>query len=123
MADDPKDPPADPPKDPAAEGEGRLDRIEDKVDKLASLVAKVIPGSRKEAGEREEAKLDRPSTVEEQVQAELDRRDKAAAAKAKDDKDTADKETTAQRLARLEEKPPEPPIRRATRMLGWGGGR
>lgn len=106
----------EPPADP-----DRLDRIESKVDTLADVVAKLVPGSHAEAQDREEARLDRPSTVEEQVRAELARRDKQAA----DDQAAAaaqtERETLQARLAKLEEQPPQPPVRRATKLLGWGG--
>lgn len=106
--------------DPEAE---RLGRLEEKVDRLAAMVAKVIPGSHAEAEAREEKHLDRASSIEEQVQAELDKRDRQAADAAAAEKDKADRETTAQRLARLEEKPPAPPRQRRTILLGWGDGR
>lgn len=101
-------------------GEDRMDRIEDKVDKLAAAVSKLIPGSHAEAEDRVESRLDRSSTVEEQVRAELDKAKREQEAAAAADADKAERETVGQRLARLEEKPPQPPVRRATKLLGWG---
>jgi flagellar motility protein MotE (MotC chaperone) len=101
----------------------RLDRLEGKVDKLADMLAKLVPsGSHADAQARTERRLDRPSTVEEQVRAELakaradqERAEQEQAAK-------AEQETVAQRLARLEEVKPEPPERRSTRVM-WGSTR
>jgi hypothetical protein len=98
---------------------GRLSRIEDRLDALAAAVARLVPGSHGEAERRTEERLDRPSTVEEQVRAGL--------AKEREEQARADQvrqanETVAQRLAKLEETKPEPPERRSTRVM-WGSTR
>lgn len=116
-AGDPAQPPAtqDPPK------EDRLGRLEDKVDKLADAVARIVPAGHADAQQRTEARLDRPSSVEEQVQAELKRaRDDEARAR---ETEAAKSEMTQvkEELAKLKEKPPAEPRSRAARMLtGWG---
>lgn len=97
-------------------GEGdRLTRIEERLDTLAAAVSRLIPGSHKEAQQRTEERLDRPSTIEEKVREELARRDREAALKSAQD----EAQSLGQRVARLEEKPPEPPERRSTRVM-WG---
>ena len=102
----------------APEGD-RLDRLEGKVDALAAAVARLVPGVHKASTEKVEARLDRPSTVEEQVQAELvkareaEARDKAAA----DEK--SEREQMKADLARLTESKPEPPVPMRQRLLGW----
>lgn len=101
----------------------RLDRVEDKLDKLADAVNRLLPGSHKEAEHRTEERLDRSSSIEEQVAAELEKRDRLAREQADADAAKAERETTAQRLARLEERPPAPPRSRRTTLLGWGDGR
>lgn len=99
----------------------RLGRLEDKVDKLAGLVARVLPGSHAEAQDRTEQHLDRGSSIEEAVQAELARRDKKAAEDQAAATAAAEKETLHQRLARLEEQPPQEPRSRLKRLAGgWG---
>jgi len=93
----------------------RQGRIEDKLDEL---LGHLKPGSK-----QPEDTGGAPPSVEEQVQAELARA-KAEEAKAKDDEAAkAERETTATRLAKLEEHPPKPPVRRSTKLLGWGDGR
>ena len=92
----------------------RQDRIESKLDQLLSS-----GGTRSREGEGN-APEGRPSTIEEQVRAELARaeteRSVAAAQAAKEEEHL----TMAQRLAKLEESPPVQPIRRATKAM-WGG--
>ena len=101
------------------EGEpDRLDRLESKVDALAAAVGRLVPGIHKASTARVEARLDRPTTVEEQVQAELGRRDKEA-------KEKEWREGVDSRLAAAEapkpppEQPPAPPIPLKQRILGW----
>lgn len=107
---------------PPDEGE-RLDRVEDKLDALAAAVAKLVPGSHAEAEKRTEGRLDRASSVEEAVQAELEKRDRLEAEKRAKETERAEGESMKERLARLEEKPPAPPRSRKTAALGWGDGR
>jgi len=88
-----------------------------KVDKLAELVSRIIPGSHAEAQQRTEERLDRPSSIEEQVRAELARaKEQEAAEQAAAGKD----QELQSRLAKLEETPPAQPVPRRTRLLGWG---
>ena len=97
-----------------------IDALASKVDRLAELVAKVIPGSHAQAEQRVEERLDRPSTVEEQVKAELDKAKREEAERAAREARDADDKQLRETVAKLAEKPPEPPVRRATRLLGWG---
>lgn len=98
-----------------------VDRVENKLDALIDVVNGLLPGTHGEAEQRTSERLDRPSSIEEQVKAELAK----AEARRKQDEDAAaakaEHESTRERLARLEELPPEPPARRATKLLGWGG--
>ena len=102
----------------------RLERVEDKVDQLAALVHKLLPagaGQEKAGGGSEEpSPAGRPPTVEEQVQAELDRRDREAKATAEAEAEKSERAELREAVAKLREKPPEPPIRRSTKLLGWG---
>lgn len=102
---------------PNTDGEAtRLERVESKVDRLADAVSRLLPASHAESQQRVESKLDRESSVADQVRAELDRRDH--------EQQTAAEETSlADRVKALEEKPPGAPVRRATKLLGWGDGR
>jgi uncharacterized membrane protein YukC len=93
----------------------RIDRIEAKLDDLLSKL-----GSRQQAETDERTRLDRPSTVEEQVRAELERakREEAAAATAESEKSQL--QQMQEQLAKLHETPPDvPPPPRRTRVM-WG---
>jgi hypothetical protein len=101
----------------------RLDRVETKLDALIETVNKIIPGSHAEAEERTERRLDRGSTVAEEVKAELEKaRQEEAKRKAADD-DKSERQQMRDDLAKLKEVPPAQPVPRRTRMLGWGDGR
>lgn len=102
---------------------GTLERVEGRLDRLEQLVRNLIPGSRRESAERVEDRLDRPSNVEEQVRAELARAQREQAEADAAQASEQERETIAQRVAKLEERPPAEPVRRATRALGWGDGR
>lgn len=101
----------------------RIARVESKVDTLVDAMNKLLPGSHAEAQQRTEERLDRGSTVEDQVRAELARAKEEEQAQAAKDAEKAEGESLKERLARLEEKPPAPPRSRRTAMLGWGDGR
>lgn len=101
----------------------RIVAVESAVERIERAVSSLIPGSHREAEQRTEARLDRGSTVEDQVRAELERAKQEERAQAAKDAERAEGESLKERLARLEEKPPAPPRSRRTAMLGWGDGR
>ena len=97
----------------------RLGRLEDKVDRLADAVAGIVPATRGQAEQRTEHRLDRPSSVEEQVRAELARKDKAAAEKAEQDRLAAELAGVRDSVAALTEKRPAAPVPLREKILGW----
>lgn len=99
-----------------------LDALSAKVDKLAEAVSKILPGSHAEAERRTESRLDRASSVEEQVRAELARRDREAAEKQDAEAKAREHEDLKATVAKLAERAPQPAERRSTRMM-WGGQR
>ena len=118
------DPPGAGPGDGQDDGQdgstsARLDALEGKVDALVTAVGKLVPSSRADAQRREEDRLDRPSRIAELVQAELTRRDKERADRETADAEQAERARDRERLAKLEEHPPAPPVRRSTRFM-WG---
>lgn len=119
--------PNDPPADDGGQDDGtdeRLDRLEATVGRIEQALTKLVPtGTRPDARRRVERRLDAGSSIEEQVAAELDRRDKAAADKKAADEAAERERSTAARIAALEERPPAAPVKRATKVLGWGSPR
>lgn len=106
-----------------AEAEGFTEAEESQIIAIVErVVARIIPGSHAEAEARTERRLDRPSTVEEQVKAELAKaradQDRAAAAEA----EKSERQTLREQVAKLAEVKPEPPERRSTRVM-WGSAR
>jgi len=112
----PPAPPGEHPGEPPAE---RLDRVEHTLDRLVSVVEHIIPGSHAEAEERTEERLDRPSTVEEQVRAELAKAKADEEAAAAADAEKGERESLAAQLKKLEEKPPAAPLRKVEHLMGW----
>lgn len=113
--------------DPPAGTEDRLDRLETDVSEvkgdIKQILAKLLPGNHAEAEHRTEEHLDRGSSLEDRVRAELARARKEDQDKTAADREKADAESMKERLARLEETPPAPPRSRRTALLGWGDGR
>jgi len=100
--------------------EDRVERLEGGQNRILSKLDELIGGVHQRAEAGTEQRLGRPSTVEEQVQAELARRDKEAAEKASRDEQASEVKTLRQRIAELAEKPPEQPQPRRQRVM-WGG--
>jgi len=122
---------ADPPSDPGSSGssstEDRLGHLETAVERIEAAIGRLVPGSHAEAQQRTEQRLDRGSSVAEQVRAELARAKEeetaAAATATAAETEQNERRQVAERLARLEEQPPAPPRSRRTVLLGWGDGR
>ena len=100
----------------------RLTHLEEAVTGIRDTLQQVLAGRGAAAGthaaaqEHTEGRLDRPTTVEEQVAAAL-------AAKEKQQREDAlhgDVESVKAQVAQLAETPPQPPERRVERFMGWG---
>jgi hypothetical protein len=103
----------------APELETRVDRVESKLDQLISIVSGKEQQGQKIAQRGREAELNAPTTVADQIRAQLEERDRKAA-------ETAGKQAETDRVAALEakiaemsEQPPETPARRVERFMGW----
>jgi len=98
---------------------GRIDGIETKLDTLIDKLSGKEGQAHAAAEQHTEDRLDRPSTIAEQIREQL------AEAKAREAAD-AEKRGQAERLAAVEqrvtdmaEKTPEAPQRRIEKILGW----
>jgi len=107
---------------PPAELEDRVEHLETGQSKILSKLDELLgTGSKahEAAEEHEEKHLDRPSTIEEQVRAELAKAD-AERAKAKDaEDDKSERATIKETLAKLTEQKPAAPQPRRQRVM-WG---
>jgi hypothetical protein len=98
------------------ETDARLNRLETEQTKQAGMLQQILdrvsgsaPAAPPAAQQATAAELDKGGVVQE-VLAELGRRSDQAA-------ETAQAETIAQRVAKLEEKPPREPLRKITRIM------
>ena len=101
------------------EQDERIGRLEAGIDKILDVLGKGEGKAHEQAQQHTEDRLDRPSTIAEQIREQL------AEAKAREAAD-AEKRGQAERLAAVEqkvtdmaEKTPEAPQRRIEKILGW----
>jgi hypothetical protein len=99
--------------------EGRVEHVETALERIMGRLDELVTGGHRAAEKHEGDKLDRPTEVQEQVRAELERAKAEESAKAKAEGEKAEKQTMAQRLAKLEERPPVQPQPRRQRAM-WG---
>ena len=102
-----------------AELAGRVDGLESKLDLVLEKLGGVRSDAHAAAQQHTEERLDRPSTIAEEIRAQLDAQRAA-------DADAASKQSSADRLAAVEErlsgmqeKTPETPPRRVEKIFGW----
>lgn len=111
--------------EPAAGGADRYDSLSARIDQLAAQVARIVPGSHAQAEEREGQRLNRPSSVEDQVRRSL-------AALRREEIEDAHRKETSDRLTALENAgkkrtkaepetaPAAPPaVRPIEQLMGW----
>lgn len=101
----------------------RQDRLEGKVDQVIGLLQHGKDQAHTAAAQHEQAKLNAPSDVADEVRRQLEERDQAQQASAAADQAKTAEQSWRQgvdtKLAELTEKPPEAPVRRVERFLGW----
>lgn len=112
--------------------EARLARLESTqeqqgatLERIEAALARIVPGSHAEAEHRTEERLDRGSSLAEQVKAELAKAKQQEADAAAKDSEKSEREQMKADLAALREKPPAPPRNpvKGFATLGWGGDR
>jgi hypothetical protein len=100
----------------------RVERLESGQSRILGKLDQLLSGTGKAheaAEEHEERRLDRPSSIEEQVRAELARADEEKAKAAEADADKTERQTIRETLAKLTEVPPRQPQPRRQRAM-WG---
>lgn len=117
MAPEPQDPP-EAPGEPQGTAE-RLDRVEATLDRFGTILESLRDGAHGQAADATAARLDRPSSVEEQAAAAV--RQALAAKDAEDQQAELHRGVAEVRaeVAALKEAPPEPPARRIEKFMGW----
>jgi hypothetical protein len=98
---------------------GRVESLETGQGKILAKLDELLGGAHAKAEKHEERRLDRPSTVEEQVRAELDRKDREAKSAAEKDAEKSERESMRETLAKLTEAAPVQPQPRRQRVM-WG---
>jgi hypothetical protein len=102
-----------------AELAARQDSLEGKLDQILGILGKDESKAQGKAQEHEEAKLDAPTSVADEIRRQLEDRD----AKERAAKDAAAHEEwragVDQKLGGLAEQKPEPPQRKIEKVMGW----
>jgi len=124
----PAAPPA-PPAPPAPSGPGNsgqpqtIAELDEKIDAVIDTLRGLMGTAHGQAQQRTEDRLERGSSVEDTVRAELARlqaeRERKAAEQGRDDTIKSHAAQLAEVKAKLSETPPETPVRLITRIL-WG---
>ncbi len=115
--------PPDPPADPApSDLEDRVNGLETEQKRQGGLLEQILdrlPGKSGAPASAGTSGDTAPTSIADEIRAQLEERDRKAAA----DKDKAGQDEWRQnvdkRLAELAEKPPESPARRAEKIMGW----
>jgi DNA repair exonuclease SbcCD ATPase subunit len=123
----PQQPPAaQQPPAPAAPASGEpltLAALDDKIDALATALQGFIASGHGKAAGHTERRLDRPSVVEEQVRAELEKLTAERERREREEGQAATIKSQGEQLEQLRkdltEAPPAEPVRRLTRWI-WG---
>jgi hypothetical protein len=98
---------------------GRIDGINAKLDAVIDKLGGKEGQARDAAGQHTEERLDRPTTIADEIRQQLEHQRAA-------DAETAEKRGQADRLAAIEakvtgmtEQTPQPPERKIEKLLGW----
>lgn len=101
----------------------RQERVESKLDQVIGLLQGGERQAHDAAARHQEAKLNAPTDVAEEVRRQIAERDQAQASAAAADQAAAAAQSWQQgvdaKLAELTEKTPEAPVRRVERLFGW----
>jgi hypothetical protein len=96
-----------------------IDQIAARQDSIEAKLDQLLGTGHAKAEAREEKHLDRPSSVEEQVRAELARADAERKAAADAEAEKSERQTIREQIAKLTEARPEQPQPRRQRVM-WG---
>ena len=97
-----------------AELAARQDALDGKLDQILSVLGKQ-PDAKEPAADAKEP----PTTVAEEIRAQLDERDRKKAAEQSAADADAWRKGVDEKLAGMAEQAPEPPVRRIEKLMGW----
>lgn len=115
MADEDTEDTAETAPESPRDADQRIDNLEAKVDRILGILGRDESKAHGAAQEHTEAKLDRPTNVADEIRAQLNERDRQAAA----ERDKSDLASLKETVAQLAEKSPEPMPRRIETLM-WG---
>jgi hypothetical protein len=119
VTDEPEAPEAEADAPSTTELSGRIDAVESKLDLILDKLGGKKDEAHAAAEQHTEERLDRPSTIAEEIRAQLAKRD-AEAAKAASERDQADRLAAIEaRVTGMTEQVPEAPQRRVEKLMGW----
>lgn len=101
-----------------AELETRVSGVESKLDLILDKLGGAKDQAHAAAEAHTEERLDRPTSIAEQVRAQL-AKERAEAAADADKRGTADRLAAVEAKINMAEQVPEPPQRRIEKILGW----
>jgi peptidoglycan hydrolase CwlO-like protein len=93
--------------------------VEDHLKKVDARLDELLASLHSRTEKHQESKLDRPSSVQEQVQAELARAEREGAASRAAEEQKTERQQIREQLAKLSETPPAQPQPRRQRIM-WG---
>lgn len=99
----------------AGGGQSEADRLARLEQELAALKGQAHAGSQQVVQER----LDAPGATADEVRRQLEERDRQRAAAEKEKAGESRIAQLEQQIKEMKEKPPEPPLRRVERFMGW----
>lgn len=102
-----------------AELAGRVDGLESKLDLILGKLGGTEHQAHAAAQQHTEDRLDRPTNIADEIRQQLEERDRAAAASAKDQADQDWRAGVDEKLSGMTEQTPEAPLRRVEKLMGW----
>ena len=102
-----------------AELAGRVDGLESKLDMILDKLGGKKDQAHDAAQQHTEERLDRPSSVAEEIRQQLSEQRAKEEADAKQNADAEWRKGVDERLTGMAEKTPEAPLRRVEKIMGW----
>ena len=119
MADEPPETQTEDAAPDNAELAGRVNALDSKVDKILEVLGRRKDDVHDDAAQHTQDRLDRPSTVAEEIRAQLEAQRTADAADAEKRGQADWRSGVDAKLAEMTEQAPDAPMRRVEKIMGW----